>query len=110
MDLVQNFQFQEPREPSLSLSLEADPRLHNLQNTSPDPGNVITFGSRRLYSNDKTESKPRLSDAAVQNLERVFQENPRPSSSVLAQLADGLMLERPRINVDQAMRLNPVSY
>ncbi|KAI0869222.1 hypothetical protein GGS24DRAFT_172015 [Hypoxylon argillaceum] len=46
----------------------------------------------------KTESKPRLSKEEVQKLEKVFQENPKPSSSVKAQLADGLGLERPRIN------------
>lgn len=47
----------------------------------------------------KTESKPRLSKEEVQKLEKVFQENPKPSSSVKAQLADVLQLERPRINV-----------
>ncbi|TGJ80490.1 hypothetical protein E0Z10_g8276 [Xylaria hypoxylon] len=46
----------------------------------------------------KTESKPRLSKEEVEKLEKVFQENPKPSSSVKAQLADGLGLERPRIN------------
>ncbi|KAI0011610.1 hypothetical protein F4779DRAFT_191657 [Xylariaceae sp. FL0662B] len=46
----------------------------------------------------KTESKPRLSKEEVDKLEKVFQENPKPSSSVKAQLADGLGLERPRIN------------
>ncbi|KAI1174907.1 hypothetical protein F4777DRAFT_352993 [Nemania sp. FL0916] len=46
----------------------------------------------------KTESKPRLSKEEVQKLEKVFQDNPKPSSSVKAQLADGLGLERPRIN------------
>jgi hypothetical protein len=48
----------------------------------------------------KTESKPRLSKDEVEKLEKVFQENPKPSSSVKAQLADGLGLERPRINVE----------
>ena len=47
----------------------------------------------------KTESKPRLSKEEVEKLEKVFQENPKPSSSVKAQLADGLGLEQPRINV-----------
>ncbi|KAI1265758.1 hypothetical protein F5Y18DRAFT_46193 [Xylariaceae sp. FL1019] len=46
----------------------------------------------------KSESKPRLSKEEVEKLEKVFQENPKPSSSVKAQLADGLGLERPRIN------------
>ncbi|KAI0125500.1 homeobox domain-containing protein [Xylariales sp. AK1849] len=46
----------------------------------------------------KTESKPRLSKDEVEKLEKIFQENPKPSSSVKAQLADGLGLERPRIN------------
>lgn len=50
-------------------------------------------------SDGKTESKPRLSKEEVEKLEKVFQENPKPSSSVKAQLADGLGLERPRINV-----------
>ncbi|KAI0478236.1 hypothetical protein F4859DRAFT_50655 [Xylaria cf. heliscus] len=47
----------------------------------------------------KTESKPRLSKEEVEKLEKVFQENPKPSSSIKAQLADSLGLERPRINV-----------
>ncbi|KAI1308058.1 hypothetical protein F5Y03DRAFT_405271 [Xylaria venustula] len=46
----------------------------------------------------KTESKPRLSKEEVEKLEKVFRENPKPSSSVKAQLADVLALERPRIN------------
>lgn len=46
----------------------------------------------------KTESKPRLSKDEVEKLEKVFQENPKPSSSVKATLADELGLERPRIN------------
>lgn len=50
----------------------------------------------------KTESKPRLSKEEVEKLEKVFQENPKPSSSVKAQLADGLGLERPRINVGRS--------
>ncbi|KAK8049005.1 Homeobox protein ceh-14 [Apiospora phragmitis] len=49
-------------------------------------------------SDGKTESKPRLSKEEVEKLEKVFQENPKPSSSVKAALADGLGLERPRIN------------
>lgn len=47
----------------------------------------------------KTESKPRLSKEEVEKLEKIFQENPKPSSAVKAALADELMLERPRINV-----------
>ncbi|RYO79905.1 hypothetical protein DL766_003832 [Monosporascus sp. MC13-8B] len=46
----------------------------------------------------KTESKPRLTKDEVDKLEKVFQENPKPSSSVKAQLADSLRLERARIN------------
>ncbi|KAH7026568.1 uncharacterized protein B0I36DRAFT_160100 [Microdochium trichocladiopsis] len=46
----------------------------------------------------KSESKPRLSKEEVDKLEKIFQENPKPSSSVKAQLADELGLERPRIN------------
>lgn len=46
----------------------------------------------------KTESKPRLSKEEVEKLEKVFQENPKPSSSMKANLADELQLERPRIN------------
>lgn len=52
----------------------------------------------RGLCDSKTESKPRLSKEEVQKLEKVFQENPKPSSSVKAQLADVLQLERPRIN------------
>ncbi|KAI0202374.1 hypothetical protein F4808DRAFT_73465 [Astrocystis sublimbata] len=46
----------------------------------------------------KTDSKPRLSKEEVEKLEKVFQDNPKPSSSVKAQLADNLGLERARIN------------
>ncbi|OTA57717.1 hypothetical protein K449DRAFT_398337 [Hypoxylon sp. EC38] len=53
---------------------------------------------RNGLADPKTESKPRLSKEEVEKLEKVFQENPKPSSSVKAQLADGLGLERPRIN------------
>lgn len=51
----------------------------------------------------KSESKPRLSKEEVDKLERIFQENPKPSSSVKAQLADELGLERPRINVSSLL-------
>ncbi|KAJ8127183.1 hypothetical protein O1611_g6454 [Lasiodiplodia mahajangana] len=56
------------------------------------------MADRGSLCDGKTESKPRLSKEEVQKLEKVFQENPKPSSSVKAQLADGLGLERPRIN------------
>jgi hypothetical protein len=54
---------------------------------------------RNSMSDGKTESKPRLSKDEVERLEKIFQDNPKPSSSVKAQLADELGLERPRINV-----------
>jgi hypothetical protein len=57
------------------------------------------MADRSAMCDGKTESKPRLSKDEVEKLEKVFQENPKPSSSVKAQLADGLGLERPRINV-----------
>ncbi|KAK6078160.1 homeobox domain-containing protein [Seiridium cupressi] len=53
---------------------------------------------RNSLSDGKTESKPRLSKDEVERLEKIFLENPKPSSSVKAQLADELGLERPRIN------------
>ncbi|KAI1120638.1 hypothetical protein F5Y10DRAFT_257954 [Nemania abortiva] len=53
---------------------------------------------RRGLFDDKMESRPRLSKEEVEKLEKVFQENPKPSSSVKTQLADGLGLERPRVN------------
>ncbi|KAI1136943.1 hypothetical protein F5Y05DRAFT_405051 [Hypoxylon sp. FL0543] len=56
------------------------------------------LADRNGLADPKTESKPRLSKEEVDKLEKVFQENPKPSSSVKAQLADGLGLERPRIN------------
>ncbi|TRX93734.1 hypothetical protein FHL15_005410 [Xylaria flabelliformis] len=56
------------------------------------------MADRGVLCDGKTESKPRLSKEEVEKLEKVFQENPKPSSSVKAQLADGLGLERPRIN------------
>ncbi|KAH9903986.1 hypothetical protein F4778DRAFT_75892 [Xylariomycetidae sp. FL2044] len=59
-------------------------------------GQMMT--ERNALGDSKAESKPRLSKEEVEKLERIFQENPKPSSSVKAQLADGLGLERPRIN------------
>ncbi|KXJ91928.1 hypothetical protein Micbo1qcDRAFT_58502 [Microdochium bolleyi] len=49
-------------------------------------------------SDNKAESKPRLSKEEVDKLEKIFQQNPKPSSSAKAELADQLKLERPRIN------------
>lgn len=49
-------------------------------------------------ADSKTESKPRLSKEEVERLEHVFKENPKPSSVAKGQLAEGLGLERPRIN------------
>lgn len=54
---------------------------------------------RNVLGDPKTESKPRLSKEEVEKLEKEFQRNPKPSSSVKGQLADELGLERPRINV-----------
>jgi hypothetical protein len=54
---------------------------------------------RNSLSDGKSDSKPRLSKDEVERLEKIFLENPKPSSSVKAQLADELGLERPRINV-----------
>lgn len=53
---------------------------------------------RNALGDGKAESKPRLSKDEVERLEKIFQENPKPSSSVKAQLAEELGLERPRIN------------
>jgi hypothetical protein len=60
------------------------------------------MADRNALNDGKNESKPRLSKEEVEKLEKVFQENPKPSSSVKAQLADSLGLERPRINVTQS--------
>jgi hypothetical protein len=57
------------------------------------------YSDRNALGDGKAESKPRLSKDEVERLEKVFQENPKPSSSVKAQLAEELGLERPRINV-----------
>ncbi|KAI5920675.1 hypothetical protein F4810DRAFT_409473 [Camillea tinctor] len=59
------------------------------------------MADRNGLGDGKAESKPRLSKEEVEKLEKVFQENPKPSSAVKAQLADGLGLERPRINAKQ---------
>ncbi|XXG98121.1 hypothetical protein Hte_004441 [Hypoxylon texense] len=56
------------------------------------------MAQRHALNNPKTESKPRLSKEEVEKLEKIFQENAKPSSSAKAQLADGLGLERARIN------------
>ncbi|KAI1459300.1 hypothetical protein F4805DRAFT_76263 [Annulohypoxylon moriforme] len=53
---------------------------------------------RSMLTDPKTESKPRLSKEEVEKLEKVFQENPKPSSSTKGSLADALGLDRPRIN------------
>jgi hypothetical protein len=57
------------------------------------------IAERNALNDGKTESKPRLSKEEVEKLEKIFQDNPKPSSSVKAHLADELGLERPRINV-----------
>ncbi|KAF3067175.1 hypothetical protein GL218_08777 [Daldinia childiae] len=56
------------------------------------------IADRGVLADPKAESKPRLSKEEVEKLEKVFRENSKPSSSVKAQLADSLGLERPRIN------------
>ncbi|KAI2466150.1 hypothetical protein F4781DRAFT_366728 [Annulohypoxylon bovei var. microspora] len=53
---------------------------------------------RSMLTDPKTESKPRLSKEEVEKLEKVFQDNPKPSSSTKGSLADSLGLDRPRIN------------
>lgn len=58
---------------------------------------------RSPLGDGKTDSKPRLSKDEVERLEKIFLDNPKPSSSVKAQLADELGLERPRINVSISM-------
>lgn len=64
------------------------------------------IADRGVLADPKAESKPRLSKEEVEKLEKVFRENSKPSSSVKAQLADSLGLERPRINVfDISLRL-----
>lgn len=57
------------------------------------------MADRGVLGDGKNESKPRLSKEEVDSLEKVFQENSKPSSSLKAHLADKLGLERPRINV-----------
>ncbi|KAI1376926.1 hypothetical protein F4677DRAFT_454121 [Hypoxylon crocopeplum] len=63
----------------------------------PQPRSHI-IAEQNALSDPKTDAKPRLSKEEVDRLEKVFQENPKPSSSIKAQLADTLGLERPRIN------------
>ncbi|KAI1774935.1 hypothetical protein F4818DRAFT_56005 [Hypoxylon cercidicola] len=60
------------------------------------------MAQRHALNNPKTESKPRLSKEEVEKLEKIFQENAKPSSSAKAQLADGLGLERARIMVSKS--------
>ncbi|ORY62083.1 uncharacterized protein BCR38DRAFT_486360 [Pseudomassariella vexata] len=73
--------------------------FHGLQYMyPPHPSRNHRMPEHNSQGDGKTESKPRLSKEEVEKLEKVFQENPKPSSSVKAQLADGLGLERPRIN------------
>ncbi|KAI1749652.1 hypothetical protein F4782DRAFT_512657 [Xylaria castorea] len=74
-----------------------DLRFQDHQELSPDHPER----SQRLPIEDhpdKTESKVRLSKEEVEILEKVFQEHPKPSNSVKAQLADRFGLERPRVN------------
>ncbi|KAI1446359.1 hypothetical protein F5Y02DRAFT_71797 [Annulohypoxylon stygium] len=56
------------------------------------------IAERTMLTDPKTDSKPRLSKEEVEKLEKVFQENPKPSSSTKGSLADQLGLDRPRIN------------
>ncbi|KAI8963338.1 hypothetical protein F5Y11DRAFT_346679 [Daldinia sp. FL1419] len=62
------------------------------------PSRNHLIADRGVLADPKAESKPRLSKEEVEKLEKVFKENSKPSSSVKAQLADSLGLERPRIN------------
>jgi hypothetical protein len=79
------------------------PGFHGLQYMySQQPPHNELVAEHNSLNDGKTESKPRLSKEEVEKLEKVFQDNPKPSSSVKAQLADALGLERPRINVDMS--------
>ena len=76
------------------------PGYHSLQYGYPGfPGRDPNEPQRNHLGEAKADSKPRLSKEEVEKLEKVFQENPKPSSSVKAQLADEMLLDRPRINV-----------
>jgi hypothetical protein len=50
---------------------------------------------------DKNDTKPRLSKAEVEILERQFQEQHKPSSNTKRQLADRMRVDIARINVRQ---------
>lgn len=69
------------------------PYMFNAQHGRHLPTEHVTM------ADGKAESKPRLSKEEVETLEKVFQENPKPSSLVKAALAEELRLDRPRINV-----------
>ena len=53
----------------------------------------------RAHHGEKTDTKPRLSKAEVEILERQFQEQHKPSSNTKRQLADRMGVEIARINV-----------
>lgn len=82
---------------------EHDPRFQPSQNMAqfPHPGRnwVDPYARGTLLQSHRTETKPRLSKGEVAQLEAVFQENNKPSSSVKKGLAEQMRVDVARINV-----------
>ena len=71
-------------------------------NTYTDMVHAATINSIAMHSqelHDRNDSKPRLAKQEVDLLERHFQENHKPPSSLKRQLADGMGVQVSRINV-----------
>lgn len=62
------------------------------------PAQVNNLAMQHADFNDRNDSKPRLAKAEVELLERHFQENHKPPSSLKRQLAEGMAVPVSRIN------------
>ena len=80
-----------------------DPRFQQPQNMGQFPIHgrawVDPYARGTLLQSHRTETKPRLSKGEVAQLESVFQENNKPSSSVKKGLAEQMRVDVARINV-----------
>ena len=65
------------------------------------------INSGAISQTKPTESKPRLAKDEVETLEREFQKNPKPNSSLKRELADQMRVDVARINVSSRTQAYP---
>lgn len=68
------------------------------------PHTTIAIHSQEF--NDRNETKPRLAKGEVELLERHFQENHKPPSSLKRQLAESMGVGVARINVSSSLQVD----